>query len=225
MPTASLTDAPALAPSRAAGIPLWHLVISGFTQKLEHPNGCQNLWNAIRRARRDCYEAATRLDPWNSDWAGIAELVWRFRPTDRPPAVFVYAYSWGGGWGFPQLAEQLADRGIEIEHAVLSDAVYKSPLRLLAPLSLTPWPEIRVPENVREVDWFYTRNGLPAGHKVVAANPKRTLINPGVLMPGVTHHYADDQPCWWLKSLEVASSARAAEPPGSLLARLDAAHG
>jgi hypothetical protein len=204
-------------------IPIWHVVITGFTQKLEHPSGGQYLWNAIRRARHDCEEAACLLEPWNADWAGIATQIWRFRPINRPVRVYVYAYSWGGGWGFPQLAGGLQTRGIEIAHAVLADAVYRPPTRLLLVKSLLRTSQILLPANVREVSWFFQRTGLPMGHQIVAADPKRTKVNPGVECPGVTHHYMDDQPAWWLKSLEVAAAARPAEPFGSLLEKLTAA--
>jgi hypothetical protein len=148
----SAQHATELAPST---VPIWHVVITGFTQRLEHPSGGQYLWSAIRHARADCAEAPALLLPWNADWPGVAELIWRFRSLTRPSRVYVYAYSWGGGWGFPTLAAELAHRGIECV--------------------------------------------------------------------GVTHHYMDDQPCWWLKSLEVAAAARPAEPYGSLLEKLTTA--
>lgn len=200
-------------------IPVWHVVISGFTQSLSHPSGAQSLWDALRRARRprpcgqcDGDSAPVLLFPWDADWAGLAELIWRFRPLDRPTRVFCYAYSWGGGWGFPNLARELRKRGIEVSHAVLCDAVYRPRCRLLSAAALTPWPKILVPDNVREVTWYYQRGGLPAGHEVVAEDPDQTLVNPGVLIHGVTHHYMDDQSEWWLRSLAIASAARPALP-------------
>lgn len=202
---------------RSGGIPVWHVVISGFTQNLEHPNGCQYLWNAIRRAQ-DCDEAACRLEVWDADWAGIAELIWRFRPIDRPARVYISAYSWGGGWGFPQLAGELGKRGIEVIHAVLADPVYRPKSRLFVAAALVPGMKITVPANVREVSWFFQKtNRFLRGHDLIAADPERTKINPGVECPGVTHHYMDDQPCWWQKSLEVAAAARPAEPYQSII--------
>ena len=194
------------------GIPVWHLVISGFTQTLEKPSGCQNLWEKLRSERSNG-ETVVDLEPWNADWAGIAELIWRFRPARKPPRVFCYAYSWGGGWGFPQLAGELLKRGIEIQHAVLCDAVYRPKCRLFLIESLLRSSRVIVPANVREVDWFYQREGLPMGHEVVAADPEQTDIHPGVQIFGVTHHYMDDQSCWWEKCREVARNARR-EPRG-----------
>lgn len=188
----------------AQPIPAWHVVISGFTQTLRQPTGCQQLWDVLRRARRES-DAAVLLQPWNADWAGLADLIWRFRPAE-PPRVYCYAYSWGGGWGFPQLACELGERGIEIAHAVLCDAVYRPRLNLLAPIALTPIPRIVVPANVRLVDWYRQETGLPKGHQVVAADPRRTTVRPGVLLRGVTHHFMDDQSAWWRKCLEVADA-------------------
>lgn len=185
-------------------IGVWHVVISGFTQTLGHSNGVQSVWGAIRLAVPDCREADCLLLPWNANWPEIAEFIWQFRPADRPPRITVEAYSWGGGWGFPCLARELGKRGIDIEHAVLCDAVYRSPWRLLAWRSLTRRPKIVVPPNVREVSWFYQRTGLPMGHQVVAADSQATKIHDGVELPGVTHHYMDDQPAWRRKCLQVA---------------------
>lgn len=206
----------------SGGIPAWHVVISGFTQRLEHPSGSQYLWNSIRLARENCREAACLLEPWNSDWRGIAEWIWRFRPLDRPARVYVYAYSWGGGWGFPQLAKELDERGIEIQHAVLTDPVYRSPRRLLAPLALCPIVPIMVPANVREVSWFFQRtNRFLRGHEPIAADPLRTKINKGVECLGLTHHYMDDSNEWFLRCLRIASQARPAAKYDSPIEKLD----
>ena len=188
------------------GIAAWQVVISGFTQDLERPNGCQQLWDSLRRQRADG-QTPVLLEPWNYDWRGLAELIWRFRPAGPPPRVDVFAYSWGGGWGFPRLAAELQKRGLEIARAVLCDAVYRPRLRLLAGAALLPVWQIVVPENVREVSWYYQRSGFPMGHPVVAADPRRTRVNPGVLVRGVTHHYMDDQACWWSGCLEAAAAA------------------
>jgi hypothetical protein len=196
-------------PERHA-IAIWHMVVSGFTQRLAQPCGCQQLWNNLGRAHDNC-RAKTLLLPWNADWPGVAELIWRFRPLDRPPRIYVYAYSWGGGWGFPQLATELGKRSIDIEHAVLSDAVYRPRLRSLAWLAMTPFPRVVVPANVRAVDWFFQREDRtnPCGHRVVAADPDRTRVAKGIRC-NATHHYMDDHPAWWLRCLEVAAHARVA---------------
>lgn len=189
-------------------IGVWHVVISGFTQGVGRPNGAQLLWSMLRAAHQNG-RAVVELFPWNADWSHVAEWIWRFRPLERPVRVYVYAYSWGGGWGFPRLARELGKRGIEIEAAVLSDAVYRHPLRSLAWLSLCRRPRIVAPANVREVFWFFQRVNKPAGHPVVAADPHRTFVHPG-RQAEVTHHYMDDLPAWYQQSIDVAAAARQA---------------
>lgn len=191
-------------------IAVWHVVISGFTQGLGQPNGAQLLWSMLRGAHQNG-RAVVELFPWNADWSHVAEWIWRFRPLERPVQVFVYAYSWGGGWGFPRLARELGKRAIEIQTAVLSDAVYRHPLRSLAWLSLCRRPRIAVPPNVREVHWFFQRKNKPAGHQVVAADAKRTKIHDG-RQAWATHHYMDDLPAWYQTAIEVAAAARPAAP-------------
>lgn len=196
-------------------------MISGFTQTLQRPNGVQTVWDALCVAARN---ARVVFYPWDFDWSALAEFILRFQPTDRPTRVYVYGYSWGGGWGFPQLALELQKRSITIEHAVLCDAVYRPRSRLLVWEALIPRSRIVVPANVREVSWFRQRTGLPMGHDVVAADPRHTKVNTGVLVPGCTHHYMDDQPCWQNKCLDIAAAARPAEPYRTRQ-RFDAAHG
>lgn len=184
----------------------WHIVISGFTQTLETPCGSQILWNQLRRDAAG-HDSAVLLQPWHADWAGVAELIFRFRPLPRRPRVFCYAYSWGAGFGFPELARELGKRGLGIEHAVLSDAVYRPRYRALDWLALVRYPRVLVPSNVRRVDWFYQADDRwIRGHQVVAADAKLTEITPGQRCRA-THHYMDDLPAWWLRSLEVAAEA------------------
>ncbi|HEX5442542.1 MAG TPA: hypothetical protein VFW87_01880 [Pirellulales bacterium] len=195
------------APERHA-VDRWYFVISGFTQTLSTPSGCQQLWHCLDRERHHA-RAKAMLWPWNADWRGVAELVWRFRPFDRRPRVYTFAYSWGGGHGMPRFADELARRGIDIDHAVLCDAVYRAPLRALDFLSLTNWPRPRivVPRNVRQVDWFFQRADHwynPRGHEPVAAAGAQTVIHPGQEL-FAAHHYMDDQPEWWQKCLDVAA--------------------
>jgi len=103
--TIALQSAVQVAPSRAGYSPtfnpvsVWHLVISGFTQGIKAPNGAQLLWSMLRAAHQNG-KSVVELFPWNADWSHVAEWIWRFRPLDRPVRVYVYAYSWGGGWGF-----------------------------------------------------------------------------------------------------------------------------
>lgn len=169
----------------------WHHVIGGFRQGRRHPHGNETLWLKLR-ALSD-RSTSVQIWDWDTDWDAIAAFVMR---TSRPaPVINVYAYSWGGGWGFTRFAAGLRARGLTIRHAVLSDAVYRSrwlPDWLPAnPLSLMRWPAIEVPDNVREVHWFHQNVSRPAGHRLTAASPDKTRVHPGVLL-NVPHAAMDE---------------------------------
>lgn len=185
-------------------------MISGFTQHRGDATGSQKLW--LRLKQFTSPRTAVEYFPWNCDWREIAEWIWRCGPDDRPPAVYVYAYSWGGGWGFPLLARELKKRGVEIVEAVLCDPVYRPRLRCLAWLALLPFTSIAVPSNVRRVRWFrQTMSLAPRGHALLADDPSKTVIEPAREILA-THTYADDSPSWQTACCTVAAEARAAAP-------------
>lgn len=189
-------------------IAVWHLVISGFTQHRGEPTGSNRLWLRLRglvNNGRSCVE----FFPWHSDWSDVAEWIWSCRPEERPPRVFVYAYSWGAGGGFVRLARALKKRGIEIEIAVLSDPVYCPPLRCLAWLALCPWQKIRVPDNVKRVHYFFQRENLPQGHHLVADDPRKTTIE-RPHQARQEHHYMDELHAWQFLCGDVAAAAQPA---------------
>ncbi|HJT31056.1 MAG TPA: hypothetical protein VJ783_03240 [Pirellulales bacterium] len=191
-----------------AAIAVWHVVISGFTQHRGDPTGSQKLWLRLRglvNNGRSCVE----FFPWNSNWKDVAEWIWRCRPEERPPRVYVYAYSWGAGGGFVRLARALRKRGIEVERAVLSDPVYCPPLRCLAWTALLRWKKIHVPDNVRRVDYFFQRRNYPRGHHLVALDPKRTVIG-RPQEAALEHHYMDGLFAWQFLCGDVAKEAQPA---------------
>ena len=55
---------------------------------------------------------------WNTDWESFAKEINSIEPTE----VLVCAYSWGGGFGMPQLAKRL----LAPVTCVLCDPVYRS---------------------------------------------------------------------------------------------------
>lgn len=194
-------------PKPAPAISVWHVVISGFTQHRGDPSGTQELWLRLRglvNNGRSCVE----FFPWNSNWQDVAEWIWRCRPDERPPRIYVYAYSWGAGGGFVRLARALKKRGIEIEMAVLSDPVYCPPLRCLAWLALCPWSKIHVPANVRRVHYFFQRENYPRGHHLVAEDAHATEIEKPQ-QARQFHHYMDTLYAWQSLCGDVA---RAAQP-------------
>lgn len=206
--SSSVPPHPITTVSVAPAIAVWHVVISGFTQHRGDPTGSQRLWLKLRglvNNGRSCVE----FFPWNSNWRDVAEWIWRCRPEERPPRVYVYAYSWGAGGGFVRLARALRKRGIEIEFAVLSDPVYCPPLRCLAWLALVPWIPIRVPDNVRRVHYFLQRLNFPRGHKLVADDARRTTIERPQEARQV-HHYMDTLFAWQYLCSDVAAAAQPA---------------
>ena len=155
------------------GLSAWHIVICGFTQGIGRRTGSHTLWMALNQSLSDA-KTAVLLYPWHSRWSDVAEMVAVSSDTAGPPKICVYAYSWGAGYGFVQLAKQLRRRGLSIDQAVLCDPVYKSPLWSLAWLSLVhQWLglAIHVPANVRHVQHFFQRRNVPRGAALVARSP------------------------------------------------------
>jgi hypothetical protein len=196
----------------------WHLVISGFTQHRGDPTGSQRLWMELRAAVGREPNTAVEFFCWNADWNAVAEWIWRCGPAGEPPVVFVYAYSWGAGWGFVQLARELRKRGIDVRWAVLCDPVYRHPLLpwLFFWLSISRLfrPRIVAPPNVDHV-WYCVQRldrwPQPRGHQVIAAVPRATYVL-GPLLLERTHHYMDDAPEWHERALETARYGSAVAP-------------
>lgn len=164
------------------------LFIPGFTEREGQSSGTFKQFaraSAIRR-QLGVTDARVELRTWNSRWKETARYI--ERTTTKNARIFVVAYSWGGGWGFPRLALHLLGKR-EIRQVVLCDAVYRSdvlPSRLpFNPLSLSKLPTIRVPRNVMSVRWLrrasrdlrpadasgrrrFRLSGLIRGHRVVA---------------------------------------------------------
>lgn len=181
----------------------WHVCISGFRQDLGHECGIEVLWRELRRLSSP--GESIQIKQWRDDWAAFAEFLVRNSASGGGAAeVNVYAYSWGGDAAI-ELCEALkklthardprGGMGVSVGHLVLCDAVYRSSWLPEAipvnPWSLLPWAKIRVPANVREVRWFYQRVDWPRGHEVVARDPRKTRLHPGVEL-GVGHGAMDE---------------------------------
>lgn len=192
---------------RTPTVHAWHLCISGFTQTEGQLTGLMRLCLELG-IRHNGPRTRVELRKWNDDWSDVAEFIWLTRPNGASggPRVNVYAYSWGAGWGFTQLAQQLRQRQIEVSSAVLCDPVYRSRWLSMQWRSLWGHPVIRVPDNVHTVWSCYQTTNKPAGHPLVADDPSRTRILPAVHVPGVTHQYMDDTRMFFERSLEVADA-------------------
>lgn len=197
----------------------WHIVISGFTQNLSRPSGAEALHFKLRGMVSTDTEVLLRQ--WRGDWYGMSEYIRRssmFLPADhndlhkyRGPNIYIYAYSWGAGNGFTQLAKALRRQGLRVTVAVLCDPVYRSGFipqwfpdwLQFAPLSLTSIMHIRVPDNVDLVHWFYQRQSRPQGNQLVAKKPELTEIKEGIELHA-DHVAMDDQLEWHDKAMQVA---------------------
>lgn len=161
------------------------VVISGFTQKNHQNTGSRQLWHKLLWERDLCAtkDALVYLREWNTDWKEFAKEINDLEPTE----VMVCAYSWGGGFGMPQLCKRL----VAPVTCVLCDPVYRSKTLFGRWAAFCDW-KINVPENVdvvahfiQEAKWYqldgdplkggnslceptildYTHNGIDESHE------------------------------------------------------------
>ena len=183
-------------------IDLWIILISGFTEDLRSVTGTEKLWSKLRgqSAPQTCVQH--RL--WKDDWEGFASMI--FRNSVEAPRIVVGAYSWGGGWGFTQLAANLGSCGLKIAHAVLADPVYRSPLHVMKWRSLINRgplaPKIRIAENVEKVTWLRQKQNKPQGHELVWNATTTEVEGPAVLH--MDHGYVDDAPAYHQEMINAA---------------------
>ena len=186
--------------------------ISGFTQTEAKPHGVYRLKEKIIAQIYDSGCLANirvEMRQWNDNWKNVADHV-HILNTEREVLVNVYAYSWGAGWGFVQLANQLKKRGITIKTAVLCDPVYRHPNLLLRWKSLLSrdWttfsPFIKIPSNVETVHHFHQTLDRPQGHMLWAEDVSKTRITEAVKLER-THSYIQFAEEWHQKCLTATS--------------------
>lgn len=197
----------------------WHLCICGRGQKRSTPTGTELLWSELQDR---CHEPGTAIElrNWDDDWEPLAEQIARLAHVTHPaPQVYIYGYSWGGGWGALTLCNELDKRNIPVTHLVLCDAVYRS--RLLPPwfqanpLSIIRPPteehpergvHIVIPKNVQAITWFRQFKNRPRGHQIVAAKDSTLKIPPAIVLP-VKHCEIDDHRDYLNTAISIASGA------------------
>lgn len=184
----------------------WLICLSGFLQHEGKPTGMVRLWRHLAAEHADA-RTHVCLRTWDDSADHLAELIWRLRENGAP-RICIFAYSYGGGWAAPRLARELDKRGLGVEHLVLSDPVYRSPRLALRWLSLTRWPRIVVPPNVRQVTVFRQRLSRPAGHDVSLADPRTTRLA-GHYLARAAHVYMDDLRAFHRACLAAARAATA----------------
>lgn len=181
----------------------FHIVISGFLQYEGKPNGMIRLWRELHEAHANP-NTLVLLRTWNDNMKNLAEFIWRLG--SEYPSVKIYGYSWGGAASV-KLAKCLNRRGMVVSHMVLSDAVYRHTYWLGNWRALVPWSEIKIPSNVKVVDWFRQKDKWPklSGHKVVAKEPTQTIVNEGK-MGNCSHTYMDELYAFHKKALSVSNA-------------------
>lgn len=159
------------------------VIRSGFLQhKGSAGSGCTRIagelsWRFGGHANR------VELEAWNDCPRQSAEYIYRLGRKQSPPNVCIFAYSWGCGYGFVRLANELAARGIPVRCAVLCDPVYHglARWRALLPRTLFRRIQVTVPANVDDVYWFRQHVDRPAGHDLRYASPWTRRRDPVVL--------------------------------------------
>lgn len=198
----------------------WHVVISGFQQKSGTLNGIAQIWLQLVALMACRPEARVELLTWKDDFGNLAETISRIasttstNPDGIKPVINIYGYSWGG-MSAVNFARELQDRGLDVNHMVLSDAVYRHWYWLGQWRAFAPWRSIMIPENVRQVTQFRQKRNWPRGHTIKADNPGKTKLGM-VRWLNAKHCWMDDQAafrqaCWQaaqaVKNVEVQRCA------------------
>jgi len=196
----------------AAGITNFHLLVSGFLQRRGQRHGLHDLFVPMHLAHAKG-DTSVQLMAWNDRWRDVADDIANCAMPSDPAdvRVFVYAFSWGAGWGFVQLAKALRRHRISSECAVLADPIYRSRWLSLSWMSLCTMsmftPTITVPSNVCEVHWFAQNTCRPCGHDLVPEDRKQTKIHRPRVLPHTPHTLMDDAHEFHQLSLRIAASA------------------
>lgn len=180
------------------------VVRSGFLQhKGSAGSGCTRIagelsWRFGGHANR------VELEAWNACPQQSAEYIYRLGRKGTPPNVCIFAYSWGCGYGFVELANELGRLGIPVRCAVLCDPVYHglARWRALLPRTLFRRVTVTIPANVQDVHWFRQHIDKPAGHDLRYESPYTIQRDPEVLPIG--HTEIDNAPEFRNRCLSVA---------------------
>jgi len=177
----------------------WHFCIGGFSQREGELTGLQKLWLSLAPLRTS--DVVVGLREWDADWETVADLIARCS-TERP-RIYVYAYSWGAGYGAIQLAHELQRHGLEIQRAVFADPIWHGPGLLTELLAFSTRLTIVVPPNVQEVWSTFQTQDRPRAHSLIPANASRTLIHTPIRCRR-DHEWMDDAPEFHRLCLRVA---------------------
>jgi hypothetical protein len=159
------------------------VVISGFTQQMHQNTGSKAVWKELRKRAYLHAESdvIVHLKEWNTDWKDYARFINSLAPTD----VLVCAYSWGGGFGMPQLCKRL----LAPVTCVLCDPVYHSPTLLGRWKALFDRWKIKVPKNVTVKRWLMQEGDRLDGDMLKGG---KSICRPEILE--YTHNEIDNSP-------------------------------
>jgi len=157
----------------------WIVPISGYTQSRKQRTGLSDLSLYLHRNFCSPETWVHPVLPWNSDWQTLARFM-QINSVPRPH-ILIAAYSWGAGWGAPQLSNSLKDLGLDVDVLVLADPVYRSEKWYMRWRSILPQqsmfaPEIEIPANVHKVKSTSQFQNTPHAHKLTAVNKKLTTL-------------------------------------------------
>jgi len=136
------------------------VVISGFTQKNHQDTGSKQLWRELHMLDDLCEseDAIIDLREWDTDWKSYSKYINSLEPSE----VLICCYSWGGGYGMPQLSKRLQCP----VSVVACDPVYHSPTKLGCWMALFD-RKIKLAKNVSVVGWLSQRGDHLDGDKLV----------------------------------------------------------
>lgn len=178
--------------------------IGGLTQGYGTRHGMIKLDMKLQKLRSPL--VSVEYYPWYAPFPDIAERIAMETEEWENVRIVAFCFSYGGGWGFLQLARELGKRDLNIETAVLCDAVYRSRWFIGKWLAFVDWPMIRVPDNVCRVIPFVQRMSRPRGHRIVAINEKTTTIEEPIILHA-SHVNCDDNRHFHAVAIDVAEKA------------------
>jgi hypothetical protein len=136
------------------------ITISGFTQQMHQNTGSKQLWREMHMLDDLCAnkDVLIELKEWNTDWKDYAKFI----NSLNPESVLICCYSWGGGFGMPQLSKRLqCDVSV-----VACDPVYHSPT-LLGRWWAFFDRKIKLAKNVSVLGWISQRGDKLDGDPLV----------------------------------------------------------
>lgn len=136
------------------------VVIPGYRQGILPGTGPALIYDDLYRT----YDSRSQAMLLFRSWRAQAEDTARLINASRPKKLSVVGYSYGCGWGVPQLAKALVPFALKIDMAILIDPVPR--FHLLKPISLTRLARYRVPRDIRVVHTFRQANVSPFGRQL-----------------------------------------------------------